>query len=671
MTLQELGYPPNYVPEDPDFFLNPVERATYTYDAAGNRTTMTDDYGQVTYRYDAANRLIEADGETYSYDAKGNLTSRTTEHGPVNYAYNSDNQLTKVSYADQTYVQYDYDALGRKVYRQEQFYDLNGPGASMGGNNGAATGKDKNPNPGNGKGNAYGRDKNQGSEGTGGNGGVIKNYHLKQETTRYLYDGLALLNEYNGSDNELFAYYARGEQDQVISRKMFGFQGRKEQGYLGNLRDRGHQLFYHYDVTGNVTDLTDHTGSEVLKYRYDAFGGVFTQLWNPYNQVGLTGKTYDIKASLMDYSARWYSPANGRFTTQDTWPGYLDDPQSQNRYIYTVNNPLKYADPTGHIFCSIQIGDCDMSIEDPPPPATGGGSGGGGNPGDGGIFDPDDPDPIPDDELERIIREQIRQQRINDYSSSSGPIPLESMSRTEKLTMLYMLTASGQYNQNLSMEDNMEATGIYLKGWLGNYDDRMIQQAIGRQMEANERQQYCQSGPGLRTQECQFYNGMQLMIGVQGMQASGAGNLSPRTYHPPDPTPIQPDAKTRMLKPAAQPVGGTRTKYYNPNYVYNMSSTDMVLGAKNASKGLSTMGSARRADALEAGKAWVGPGAKPITNGNGEVIGYSSQNGLRAFRLQYKPNEGRVRANFTENTRNERTNGIKEVKNVHVDILEE
>ncbi|WP_157721725.1 RHS repeat domain-containing protein [Tumebacillus avium] len=53
------------MPEDPDFFLNPVERVTYTYDAAGNRTTMTDDYGQVTYRYDAANRLIEADGETY------------------------------------------------------------------------------------------------------------------------------------------------------------------------------------------------------------------------------------------------------------------------------------------------------------------------------------------------------------------------------------------------------------------------------------------------------------------------------------------------------------------------------------------------------------------------------------------------------------------------------
>jgi hypothetical protein len=27
----------------------------------------------------------------------------------------------------------------------------------------------------------------------------------------------------------------------------------------------------------------------------------------PYNNVDFTGKTYDAKASLMDYSARWYN----------------------------------------------------------------------------------------------------------------------------------------------------------------------------------------------------------------------------------------------------------------------------------------------------------------------------------------------------------------------------
>ncbi|MCY9670505.1 hypothetical protein M5X11_37365 [Paenibacillus alginolyticus] len=58
-----------------------------------------------------------------------------------------------------------------------------------------------------------------------------------------------------------------------------------------------------------------------MKYRYDDFGNLFTQMAAPYNNTGFTGKMYDAKASLMDYSARWYSPKVGRFTTEDTYAG--------------------------------------------------------------------------------------------------------------------------------------------------------------------------------------------------------------------------------------------------------------------------------------------------------------------------------------------------------------
>jgi len=37
----------------------------------------------------------------------------------------------------------------------------------------------------------------------------------------------------------------------------------------------------------------------------------------------------------------------GRFLSQDRVLGHLTAPQSLNRYLYAVNNPLRYVDPTG------------------------------------------------------------------------------------------------------------------------------------------------------------------------------------------------------------------------------------------------------------------------------------------------------------------------------------
>jgi RHS repeat-associated protein len=51
----------------------------------------------------------------------------------------------------------------------------------------------------------------------------------------------------------------------------------------------------------------------------------------------------------LDYMhARYCSSAQGRFTSPDTMLGSIGSPQSLNRYAYVGNNPLTYADPTGH-----------------------------------------------------------------------------------------------------------------------------------------------------------------------------------------------------------------------------------------------------------------------------------------------------------------------------------
>jgi RHS repeat-associated protein len=64
---------------------------------------------------------------------------------------------------------------------------------------------------------------------------------------------------------------------------------------------------------------------------------------------GLTGKQRDAESSLDYFGARYFSAAQGRFTSPDPLlnSGRPWLPQSWNRYAYALNNPLRYTDPTG------------------------------------------------------------------------------------------------------------------------------------------------------------------------------------------------------------------------------------------------------------------------------------------------------------------------------------
>jgi RHS repeat-associated protein len=62
-----------------------------------------------------------------------------------------------------------------------------------------------------------------------------------------------------------------------------------------------------------------------------------------------SGKERDAETGLDYFPARYYSGAQGRFTSPDpgNFGSALIDPQSWNAYAYGRNNPLKYTDPTG------------------------------------------------------------------------------------------------------------------------------------------------------------------------------------------------------------------------------------------------------------------------------------------------------------------------------------
>jgi RHS repeat-associated protein len=67
-----------------------------------------------------------------------------------------------------------------------------------------------------------------------------------------------------------------------------------------------------------------------------------------------TGKERDWETGLDYFGARYFSGAQGRFTSVD--PSMLStvlaNPQSWNRYTYALNNPLRYVDPNGELWAA-------------------------------------------------------------------------------------------------------------------------------------------------------------------------------------------------------------------------------------------------------------------------------------------------------------------------------
>lgn len=60
-----------------------------------------------------------------------------------------------------------------------------------------------------------------------------------------------------------------------------------------------------------------------------------------------TAKERDTETGLDYFLARYYSSIQGRFTSVDPEGPDLSNPQTQNKYRYALNNPLRYLDANG------------------------------------------------------------------------------------------------------------------------------------------------------------------------------------------------------------------------------------------------------------------------------------------------------------------------------------
>jgi len=149
---------------------------------------------------------------------------------------------------------------------------------------------------------------------------------------QYVYDQTSILVEYDDAGAQV-AKYDYGS-DHLVSL----------------VRRDEPRRFYSLDGLRSVVNLTDDSGATVASYHLDAWGNFRfpSELAASKNRFAFTGYLWDPETGLFNAKARYFDPQLGRFLSQDSALGHVDDPPSLHRYFYANDNPTRFIDPTGH-----------------------------------------------------------------------------------------------------------------------------------------------------------------------------------------------------------------------------------------------------------------------------------------------------------------------------------
>ncbi len=291
---------------------NGLANYTYSYDLASRLTQKQDNGTTTSYAYDATNELTTVNGTpTYSYDLNGNRTmtgyqtgteNEITNDGIWTYTYDAEGNITQKSKGSnaETWT-YGYDNLNHMIWAQ----DRSTPGGTL--TTTATYTYD-----------VFGNRLEKDVWTT--NGGLT--------TTRFAYDGQDVWADLNSS-NQLQTRYIRGDVvDQIFARVSSG----------------GTAAWYLTDRQGSVRNLTDASGTLQDTLTYDGFGNATESNSSFGDRYKYTAREFDSETGLQYNRARYYSPAIGRWTSQDPISFQAGD---TNLYRYVRNSPSDAIDPQG------------------------------------------------------------------------------------------------------------------------------------------------------------------------------------------------------------------------------------------------------------------------------------------------------------------------------------
>ena len=172
--------------------------------------------------------------------------------------------------------------------------------------------------------------------------------YMTSSSTNYTYDASGRLireqyteifNDLSSNSREIIYLY---DENGVIG-VMYSYNGSTSAAY-----------FYRRNLQGDVTAIYNREGNRVGEYAYDAWGnctilsGASNDLVSN-NPIRYRGYYFDAESGVYFLNARYYTPQWRRFISPDS-TDYLD-PESVNGlnlYAYCGNDPVNYADPSGH-----------------------------------------------------------------------------------------------------------------------------------------------------------------------------------------------------------------------------------------------------------------------------------------------------------------------------------